>query len=134
MLLPAVPLRWLHVTITWSAVWGLKYYEDGRLVKEEVNFELTGNSDKFDTIHIGETPSVSLIFYPLTFQMSDLVFWHVFLSEAVVKEEFSLSGTQRSLTKWGYISVVNGFNFFCHRSCHRFDLNTTIVFLTTKTG
>lgn len=93
MLLPAVPLRWLHVTITWNAVWGLKYYEDGRLVKEEVNFELTENSDKFDTIHIGETPSVSLIFHPLTFQMSNLVFWYAFLSEAAVKEEFSLSGT-----------------------------------------
>lgn len=93
MLLPAVPLRWLHVTITWSAIWGLKYYEDGRLVKEEVNSELTGSSHESDEITIGTAPSIdSLEFAPLTFQMSDLVFWNAFLSEAIVKEGFSLSG------------------------------------------
>ena len=92
MQLPDVPLRWVHVTITWSAVWGLKYYADGRLVKEEVNFELIDSSDVSDTIHIGDAPSYSITSYPLPFQMSDLVFWYAFLSEAVVKEEFSLSG------------------------------------------
>lgn len=93
MQLPDVPLRWVHVTITWSAVWGLKYYADGRLVKEEVNFELIDSSDVSDTIHIGDAPSYSITnYYQLSFQMSDLVFWYAFLSEAVVKEEFSLSG------------------------------------------
>lgn len=93
MLLPAVPLRWLHVIITWSAIWGLKYYEDGRLVKEEVNFELTRSSHTFDEITIGRAPSINSVDYaPLTFQMSDLVFWYAFISEAAVMEEFSLSG------------------------------------------
>lgn len=93
MLLPVVPLRLFHLAITWSAVWGLKYYEDGRLVKEEVNFELTGSSDEFDTVQIGDAPSFSITsFSPLTFQMSDLVFWYAVLSEAVVKEELRLSG------------------------------------------
>lgn len=93
MLLPAVPLRWLHVTITWSAIWGLKYYQDGRLVKEEVNFKLTGSSDTFDEITIGSAPTINSVDYaPLTFQMSDLVFWYTFISEATVMEEFSLSG------------------------------------------
>ena len=95
MLLPAVPLRWLHVTITWSAIWGLKYYEDGRLVKEEVNFKLTGSSHTFDKITIGRSPSIDSVDYaPSTFQMSDLVFWYAFLSEANVMEGFSLSGTE----------------------------------------
>lgn len=93
MLLPAVPLRWFHVTITWSAIWGLKYYEDGRLVKGEVNFELSGSSHTLDDILIGRAPSIDSVDYaPLTFQMSDLVFWYAFLSEAAVMEEFSLSG------------------------------------------
>ena len=93
MLLPAVPLQWFHVTITWSAIWGLKYYEDGRLVKEEVNFELTESSHAFDEITIGRAPSSSSVaFAPLTFQLSDLVFWYASLSEAAVKEGFSLSG------------------------------------------
>lgn len=93
MLLPTFPLRWFHVTITWSAIWGLKYYEDGRLVKEEVNFELTGSNHAFDEITIGRAPSSdSVAFAPLTFQMSDLVFWYAFLSEAAVKEGFRLSG------------------------------------------
>ena len=93
MLLPAVPLRWFHVTITWSAIWGLKYYEDGKLVKEKVNFELTGSSHTFDEIAIGRAPSIDSVDYaPLTFQMSDLVFWYAFISEAAVMEGFSLSG------------------------------------------
>lgn len=93
MLLPTFPLRWFHVTITWSAIWGLKYYEDGRLVKEEVNFDLTGSNHTFDEITIGRSPSSDSVAYaPLTFQMSDLVFWYAFLSEAAVKEGFRLSG------------------------------------------
>ena len=93
MLLPAVPHSWLHVTITWSAIWGLKYYEDGRLVKEEVNFELTGSNHTFDEVTIGRPPSIdSVYFAPLTFQISDLVFWYAFLTEADVTEGFSLSG------------------------------------------
>lgn len=39
MLFFVVFFCWLYVIIMWSVIWGLKYYEDGRFVKEEVNFE-----------------------------------------------------------------------------------------------
>ena len=95
---PIIPFGWFHVCITWSEVWGLKYYENGRLVREQVNFEWRGGTDEYTRVEIGKPASRYNIYYtPITFQISELVFWYDFLSQEAVKEKLILSGKYHRL-------------------------------------
>ena len=89
---PVIPFGWFYAFITWSKLWGLKYYENGRLVKTQENYDWKESSNKYFYVVVGKSPKYGWVYKPFTLQMSDLVFWYGFPSEAAVKEKLSLSG------------------------------------------
>jgi len=89
---PIVPFAWIHVCITWSEIWGLKYYENGRLIKEQVNFNWIESVHQYDSVLIGKAAAHNMHHKLFALQMSELLFWYDFLSASEVKETLILSG------------------------------------------
>ena len=90
---PAVPFRWVHVTITWSEAWGLNYYEDGRLVQKTMTFEVYENGgNPYDYVVIGKAPKTAIAGLQPSLQLSELIFRYSYLTSEAVKESVNLSG------------------------------------------
>ena len=89
---PVIPRGWRHVFITWDPIWGLKYFENGKLVNRQETFDIINVQNDHHKVLIGKAPSYNLIYKQYTLQMSDLEVWYNFLTEAAVKEKLNLAG------------------------------------------
>ena len=89
---PIIPFGWVHVCITWSEAWGLRYYENGRLVEKQLTYERVASAHKTDQVKIGRNALAGIVFTQFHLQVSELMFWYSVLTEATVKETLRLTG------------------------------------------
>ena len=96
---PVVPFGWVHVCITWSEVWGLRYYENGLLITQQLNFEREAGVHRYKNVLIGRHIAVGNSYKKNSLQVSELMFWYDVLSEATVKNLLTLTGKAIPLTR-----------------------------------
>ena len=89
---PIIPFGWVHVCITWSEAWGLRYYENGRLVKKQLTHERVVSAHTTDGVKIGRNALTGILDTQFHLQVSELMFWYSVLTEATVKETLRLTG------------------------------------------
>ena len=89
---PVIPRGWRHVFMTWDPIWGLKYFENGKLVNKQETFDIINVRNHHQQVLIGKAPEYILVHKQYTLQMSDLEVWYNFLTEAAVREKLSLAG------------------------------------------
>ena len=87
-----IPFGWVHVCITWSDAWGLRYYENGRLVKKQLTHERVVSAHTTDGVKIGRNALTGILDTQFHLQVSELMFWYSVLTEATVKETLRLTG------------------------------------------
>ncbi|XP_074627543.1 uncharacterized protein LOC141885641 [Acropora palmata] len=92
---PIIPFGWVHVCITWSEAWGLRYYENGRLVEKQLTYERVATAHTTDQVKIGRNALVGIVFTQFHLQVSELMFWYSVLTEARVKETLRLTDVNR---------------------------------------
>ena len=89
---PIIPFGWVHVCITWSEAWGLRYYENGRLVEKQLTYERVVNAHTTDEVKIGRYTWAASLLTQFHLQVSELMFWYNVLTKATVKETLKLTG------------------------------------------
>ena len=70
--IPVIPFGWVHVCITWSEAWGLRYYENGLLIKTQLTFEEERTSHNQNQALVGRSTSVSVSWTQFHLQVSEL--------------------------------------------------------------
>ena len=90
---PVILFRWVHVMITWSEAWGLRYYENGRLLQKTMKFEvIVGGGNPHNNVAIGKAPQTTAVSSQPFLQLSDLIIRYSYLTNGAVKESVNLSG------------------------------------------
>ena len=90
---PVIPFRWVHVMITWNETWGLRYYENGRLLQKTMKFEvIVGGGNPHNNVAIGKAPQTTAVSSQPFLQLSDLIIRYSYLTNGAVKESVNLSG------------------------------------------
>lgn len=87
--IPTVPREWHYVTFTWSRSWGLKFYQNGVLVKEtgrvlEREYPETNATDGL--LIIGNRSLSDGVKLVDNFQIHGLTVWPRLVSQAQIKE------------------------------------------------
>ena len=98
--IPTVPKIWHHVTFTWSKAWGLKFYQNGVLIRETGRAQKSVYLTKSATdglfvignrvLYGGENPADN-------FQIHGLTVWPRLVSQAQIKQQLE-TGMSRMLT------------------------------------
>lgn len=75
--LPDYPLGWVHVGITWSNQWGLRFYQNGVLTVESTSPArlLYATESTFPRFYIGRESTTSPLKRTHNLQISDLRIW-----------------------------------------------------------
>ena len=96
LFISSLPSTWFQATVAWSSKWGLRYYENGRLVAETnavVEDENT-KTDSYSYLTIGaasSNPTDTLLFSE-NIQISDLRIWETLLSSMQARKIYQFSG------------------------------------------
>ena len=115
--LPENPLGWVHVGITWSKQWGLRFYPNGVLAAKATNPASIPYTfyDKYTKFWIGRESSSPRLLRGSHLQIADLRIWESIIPEQRMKEVHSNAGKLQS------VKVPITFFLFSHLNLNIFQ-------------